>query len=82
MPGIHNLFNDLPQRTGDGPSRVLSFHFSEVAVVANVVAYPILIEVRITLRLAGEFLDYCESFQDGTGIIFSAAVIVEFGEPG
>ena len=52
-------------------------HFAEVAVVANVVAGAVLVNVGENLGLAGEFLGDLEGFEDGCAVGFAAAEVVD-----
>ena len=52
-------------------------HFAEIAVVADVVAGAVLVDVGVDLRLAGKFFRDLECFEDGGAVGFAAAEIVD-----
>src|ERR1700730_8171009 len=52
LPGFDDLFGDLSQIFGDRPVRVVRRHLPQIAVVADVVADPVLVHVGIPLTAA------------------------------
>ena len=61
------------------PSRIVLSHFSQVAIVADMVADSILIDIREFLGLARERLRNLKGFQNGAAIRLPAAEIIDFG---
>ena len=60
----------------------MGLHFAEVAVIANVIADAVFVEVGEFLGLAGKLFSDLECFEDGAGVGFAAAEVVHFGHPG
>ena len=56
-PGAHNLFEDLAQWAGDSPLREMTFYFSQIAVITDVVADPVLLQICVTLRDTGQLFN-------------------------
>lgn len=54
-------------------------YFSEIAVIANVVANPIFIDVAIRHPFASEAFRDGKSLQDGTAIRFATTQVINFG---
>src|SRR5262249_2936823 len=63
----------------DVPARIVLAHFSQVAVVADVIAGARLLDVRVSLRLAGVALHQLERFEDRHRVRLPAAEIVDLG---
>ena len=57
-------------------------HLAQIAVVADVVADAVLIDVAVALRDAGDGSDHLKSFQDRAGVAFAAAQVVDLGARG
>ena len=56
----------------------MRLHLAEVAVVADVVADAVLINVSVLLFLAGEFLGDGKGLKDGAGVILPSPEVVDF----
>ena len=54
LPRINNLLDCVFKTDGDVPARIMVSHFSQVAVVADMVADAVFIDVGMNLFLAGE----------------------------
>src|ERR1043166_6245286 len=80
LPTGRDLLKNHGQRFGDSPGRIVLLHFSKVAVIANVVADSILIDVPPLHLFAGDVFSLQESLENGTGVGFAAAEIVDFGD--
>src|SRR6516165_6279909 len=57
-------------------------HFAEIAVVTNVIPDPILIYVTPFHRAVGDLRHSLESLENGTGVLFAAAEVVNFRDTG
>jgi len=64
FPGFDDLADGFGEADGDVPRRVVGFHFSEVAVVADVVADAVLVHVCEDLFLSCEGFGDLEGFED------------------
>ena len=51
-PTFHELTDSFPERYADVPRRIVFAEFSEVAVVADVVADAVFLRVSVLLRLS------------------------------
>lgn len=80
LPGFDDLADGFGEADGDVPRRVVGFHFSEVAVVADVVAYAVLVHIGEDLFFSGEGFGDLKGFEDGAGVLFSTAEIVDLGD--
>jgi len=60
----------------------MRLHLAQVAVVADVVADAVLLHVLPFHGPASFPLGYLKCFQNGTGILFAAAKVVNLGHPG
>ena len=63
-PGISDLLANSRQRLSDPPVWEMRFQLAEVAIVADVVAGAVLVNVAVFLRLAGNLFDHPEALQD------------------
>jgi hypothetical protein len=81
-PSLINLLKSLLQALGDAPLGVMRFHLAQVAIVADVVAAAVLLVVAIAHRFAADVFDPGEGFQDGDGVVFAAAEVIDFGDAG
>lgn len=77
-----DLGEDFVQGEGDFPVGIMGFHFSEVGVVADVVANTVFCRVFVAHGLAGEPFDDLEGFEDGAAILLAAADVVDFAAAG
>ena len=77
LPGFDDLADGFGEADGDVPRRVVGFHFPEVAVVADVVADAVLVHIGEGLFLSGEGFGDLEGFEDGAGVLFSTAEVVD-----
>ncbi len=57
----------------------MSLHLSQIAVVADVVADAVLIDVGVLLFLAGEFLGDRKGLEDGAAVIFASTEVIDLG---
>src|ERR1700722_20128017 len=80
-PAVHDLFKDLLERAGERPVRIMAAHLPKIAVVTDVVADAVLIYVAEALRFSGGRLHHLKRFQNGAGVVFPAAQVVDFGDP-
>src|ERR1035441_4962191 len=75
-PGFDNLADGFRQRLGDFPLGVVSADLTQVGGVADVVADPVLVHVRVHLRLAGERFRGLERLEDrGAGGLAAPEVV-------
>ena len=77
LPGFDDLADGFGEADGDVPRRVVGFHFPEVAVVADMVAYAVLVHIGEDLFFSGEGFGDLEGFEDRAGILFSTAEVVD-----
>lgn len=77
LPGFDDLADGFGEADGDVPRRVVGFHFSEVAVIADVVADAVLVHIGEDLFVSGEGFGDLEGFENRAGVLFSAAEIVD-----
>src|SRR5215813_2340534 len=71
-----DFLKDHWQCFGDFPSRIVFLHFSQIAVVTDVIANPVLIDVPPVHLLAGNIRGHAESFENRAGVGFAAAKII------
>lgn len=57
----------------------MGFHFTTVAVVTNVVAYTVLINVGVLLFLAGKLFGDREGLKNRAGVLFPTTEVIDFG---
>ena len=79
LPRLHDLPDRFLEALGDIPAGVVRLHFPQVAVVADVVADAVLIDVGVLLFLAGEFLGDRKGLEDGAAVIFASTEVVDLG---
>lgn len=77
MPGFHDFANDAPQSALDRPTRIVLLHLSKIAVVTDVIADAVLIQICVFLRLTGKFFDLAKGFENGTGVLFPASDVID-----
>ena len=77
-----DFLEDLRQAARQVPLGVVRLHFAQVAVVADVVAAARLVQIGVNLLLAGAGLRHFKGFQDGAGVVFAAAEIIDLASPG
>src|SRR5271166_5785026 len=75
-PGGGDLFENHRQRLGNPPRRIVRSHFSQIAVVADMVAHSAFRNVAPTYSLARIFLGRFERFQNRAGIFLSSSQVV------
>ena len=63
-----NLLKDIFQAFRDIPCGKMRFHFLQVADVANVIAFPILVYIFVQHLLARNGFDHIEGFKYGAAI--------------
>lgn len=66
------------ERFGDVPVGIVRFHFAEVAVIADVIAFAVLIGIGVAHRFAGILGDDVKCFEDGTTVVFPASQVIDF----
>jgi len=69
----------IRQWLADAPARIVRLHLSQVAVIADVVADAILIQVAPLHRLSAGALGQAKGFEDRAGVALSAAQVVHLG---
>src|SRR4051812_36454047 len=74
---MDNLLENVCKAMRDFPFRIMGHHFSQIAVVTNMIAAAGLIDIGVTLLLAGAAFGHLEGFEDRAGVIFTAAEIVD-----
>ncbi len=82
MPRFHDFLDDITQGSSDSPTRIVGLHLSEVAVIADMIADPILLDVGVLLWLARELLNHGEGFENRAGIRFAAANVINLSAAG
>ena len=60
----------------------MSLHLPQVAVVADVIANPVLVDVGVLLTFATLLFRQFKSFKDGTGILFPTTRVVDLRRGG
>src|SRR5215469_595631 len=74
-----NFLKDHWQCFGDFPSGIVFLHFAQIAVVTDVIANPVLIDVPPVHLSAGDIGSHAECFQNRAGVGFAAAEIIDLG---
>ena len=82
VPTGDDFLEDLLKGGGDVLLRVVFVHLSQVTVIADVVACPVLVHVGMDLRFARDGLCDLEGFQNGAGVPFAAAEVVDLPDTG
>ena len=77
LPGVDDLLDGLGEADSDVPTWIVLTHLAEVAVVTDVIADSILVDIGILLRIAGERFSNLKGFQNGTTVAFAAANVVD-----
>ena len=77
-PPTHNLLDRFSKRCADIPRGIVFAEFTEVAVVADVVADAVFLGVGVSLRLPGEFFHQDEGFQDWARVGFASPQVIGF----
>src|SRR5579864_8409737 len=67
---------DVVQSLGDFPSRIVSLHFRQVAVVADMIADAVLIHIAPIHEVAGDLLSSSKSFENRAGVALAATQVV------
>ncbi len=73
FPRLDDLSDRFLKALGDVPAGVVCFHLPEVAVVADMVADAVLVDVGVLLRLARESLGDLERLKDGAAVLLASA---------
>jgi hypothetical protein len=81
LPRLDDLSDRFLQALGDVPSRVVGFHLPQVAVVADVVADAVFVNVGVLLGLAGESLCDLKGLKDGAAIISTSTEVINLSNP-
>lgn len=76
LPGANDFFEDGFEGACNIPIGVMRFHFTEVAVVADMISDAVLVDIGISLSFAGEFFNHGEGLQDRACVLFAAADVV------
>src|SRR6185436_18532245 len=76
-PGSHRFLEDVVERLGEVPGRIVRPHLREVRDVADVVALAVLVDVVVLHRLTGEVLHPLERLENGAGIGPAPAEVVD-----
>jgi len=82
FPRLHDLTDGFLKGDGDAPVRIVGAHFAEVAVVADVVADAVFLEIGEDLGASGKAFCDLKGFEDGAGVGFAAAEIIDLGWAG
>ena len=56
----------------------MRFHFAKVAVIADVIAFAVLVGIGVLHFFAGIPGDEVKGFKDGATVVFSAAEVIDF----
>ena len=81
LPRLHDLSDRFLEALGDVPAGVVGLHLAQVAVVADVVADAVLVDVGILLFLTGELLGNRKGLEDGAGVLLTPTEVVDFCNP-
>ena len=73
-----DLAENIVERFGDVPLRVLRAHLAEIADIADVIPFPILIDVLVAHLLSADRGNAVERLEDAARITAAAADIVDF----
>ena len=76
--GRGDLFNNMWQRMIKPPFGEMGSDFSQVAVIADVIADAVGFLVGELGPLAGDFEDQLDAFHEAGGVLFAAAEVVDF----
>src|SRR5689334_5585447 len=77
LPRFDDFSDRLLEALGDVPLRIMSAHFTQVAVIANVVANAVLFQIRVFLGLAAKRLYNLKRFQNGARVLLATAKIID-----
>jgi len=78
LPRLDDLADGFLEGLGDIPFRIVSAHFPQIGVIADVIAGAVLVDVGMHLRLTREFFHDLEGFENGGAVRLAAAEIVDF----
>src|SRR5438874_8196583 len=76
--GVDHLLDDIVERPGDRPGRVVGGELPQVGDVADVVAAPVLFDVAPAERPAAGCLDRGDRLEHGRAVRPPAAEVVRF----
>lgn len=82
LPSVHYLTNGLGKRYSDTPLGVMTSHFSQIAVVADVIANAILVGVAVFHGSARELFGDLKRFQYRATIGLSATDVIDLARAG
>src|SRR5260370_16450347 len=70
---------DMVQSFGNVPGRIVGLHLGEVAVVADVIADPVLVHIARVHGTVGDPLSLSKRFENGAGVSLAAAQVIHLG---
>jgi hypothetical protein len=60
----------------------VSLHFGQIAVITDVVATPVFVNISRELFSAAEFLDQGKGLKNGAGVALPSPKVIDFAAPG
>ncbi len=76
------MLDGLGKADGNIPTWVVLSHLAEVAVVTDMVADSILVDIGVLLRIAGKRFCNLKGLQNRATVAFAATDVVDFGARG
>ncbi len=77
-----DLLEDIIQGLGDAPRRIMRLHLGQIADVADVVPFPVLVHILPLHGFAGNGGDFLEGFKDGDTVVTTATDVVHLAAAG
>src|SRR5579883_1470288 len=68
-----DLLKRRPQIFGDPPVGIMRLHLPQIAVIADVIADSVLLQVAPLHRTAGDLFGHLERFENRAGVVLAAA---------
>src|SRR5262249_52344793 len=81
QPTAGYLCKNTVQRLRNSPGRILCLHFSQIAVVTDMIACPVLSHLRPSLRLPGNRFPHAEGLYNRARIPLAAPDVIHFSSP-
>ena len=77
FPGLDNFGKDVIEALRQIPGRIVGAHFGEIGNVADMISFPVFIDVGGEHFLAREFFDSGKGFKNGAAVASASAEIID-----
>ena len=74
---MDNFGKDVIEALGQIPGRIVGAHFGEIGNVADMIPFPVFVDISGEHFLAREFFDSGKGFQDGAAVGATSAQVID-----